>query len=194
MNILVDYMNILELKKLKIKEIRYMYLVNEEYIEINEFGIFTEIVRASDKNDFKRVKFFEQLLQIVLNYKKKNKRNIETIYIRISDLKEPEMLKISEIPIERQVILNALLYAAFENDIDMIKEISSLSIGKNELLSNELGNTLNYILCHSIDMNEYLTNEKERIIYNERLKELETGYIYQSKENILSKKKILIDN
>lgn len=168
-----------------------MNLINKEYIKIDKLGIFSEILSASDKEDKEKLIFFQKLLHTVMDYKKENKHNTETIYIRISDLKEPEILKISEIPIERQTILNSILYATFNNDTDMIKKLISKTIMKNEVLPNELGDTLDYVLAHSIDMNEYITGENERLIYSDKKNKLEKGYIYNLKENKNYKKLIL---
>lgn len=167
-----------------------MNLINKEYIKIDHLDIFEETLKASDEENKEKLIFFQKLLHTITDYKKKNKHHIGIVYIKISELKNPKILNISEIPIERQTILNAILYATFNNDIDMIKRLISKTIMKNEVLPSELEDTiLDYILDHSIDMNEYLTDEKERLIYSDKSNQLEKGYIYRIKEK--SKKLIL---
>jgi len=160
-----------------------MKQVNYEYIKLNKYLIFLEIVKASDEEDDKKLEFFQKIIRTILTYEKTNREHINEFYIRISDLEKQEYLKIKEITVERQTILNAILFAVFNNDIETLKKLTSIPIHKNEIPQSELGDNLDYILNHSIDLNEYIMGENERIIYSDKKNTLEKGYIYNLQEN-----------
>lgn len=156
-----------------------MELANNQYIKLNKFDIIKEILKATDEEDNSKTIFFQNLLRTVMDYEKKNKLHIECFYIGINELQNQEFFKISEIPITRQTLLNAILIAIFNNDIDIAQKITSFII-KKELLPSELGDLLDYILNNSIDMKEYIDGEKERFIYNVQENKIEKEYIFQS--------------
>lgn len=64
------------------------------------------------------------------------------------------------------MILNAILYAAYNMDIEMLQKLTVIPIQKQQLSQDELGDNLDYILNHSINLNEYINGEKDRIVYN----------------------------
>ena len=53
---------------------------------------------------------------------------------------------------------------------------------KNKIFINELGDMLDYVLDHNIDINEYFNGEQAKIIYNEQENNFEKGYIYNNEE------------
>ena len=171
-----------------------MELINKQYIRLNEYEIFLEIVKASDEHNNEKVNFFEKLLETFMNYKKANRiHNIGYIYISINDLIHKDNLNIESIPITRETIMNAALYALYNNDVDIASRLSKF-FERRETIPYELGELSDYVLTYGIDMSEYFNNKlfnrpSTHIIYNEIKNKLEEGYIYQ--EDIIHKTKKL---
>jgi len=159
-----------------------MNIVNNEFIKFDEFTIFCEIVKASDENNDNKLEFFQKIISTIMKYKKENKTHSNEFYIRITDLENQEYIKIQEIPVERQTILNAILFAAYNNDIDMLNKLTLIPIQKYELSQEELGENLDYILTHSMDINEYIYGEEDRIVYNIKESKLEKTYVFKEQQ------------
>ena len=160
-----------------------MNLVNYEYLKLNRFLIFCEILDASDENDEKKQAFFQKIVRTIMDYEKTNRIHISDLYIKIADIENHKYFKTKEITIEREMILNAILFAAYNNDIEILKKLTIIPIQKYELSQSELGESLDYILNHSIDLNEYISGEEERIVYNIKENKLEKTYIFNHQEN-----------
>ena len=131
----------------------------------------------TDEKNNDKIVFFQKLLETVIEYEKKRKVHINNIYISIDSLNNPWIFKISELPIKRQTLLNATLFAVYNGDMDIVKKMTSFFL-ENEMSTNELGGLVDYVLEHSMDMNEFIVGEKERIIYKEKESKLEKGYIF----------------
>ena len=68
------------------------------------------------------------------------------------------------------------------NDIDIAIKLKPY-IYKKSVLPTELGDMLDYVLEHNIDICEYLNGENLRIIYNDKLNKFEKGYIYNNSQS-----------
>ena len=160
-----------------------MYLVNNEYIITTNFSMYCEIVKAADECNDNKLEFFEKITRVIINYEQAKKEHIDEFYIRVSDLQKLQYVKTQEIPIARQTILNAILFAAYNNDIEILKQLTQIPINKYELSQDELGENLDYILNHSMDINEYISGEEERFVYNINEHRIEKVYIFNCHEN-----------
>ena len=138
-----------------------MNLVNYEYVKLEKFLIFLEIVEASEQNDDNKLEFFQKMYRTFMNYEKANRIYLNEFYIRIDDIDNHEYFKTKEITIEREIILNAILFAAYDNDIEILNKLTLIPINKYELSQDDLGKNLDYILTHSMDINEYISGEEE---------------------------------
>lgn len=160
-----------------------MSLINYEYMKLHRFLIFLEIVTAADKGDDNKLEFFQKIIRTIMDYEKANGIHINDFYIRITELEQQEYLKEMEVTIERQTILNAILFAVYNNDIEMLNKIRLIPIQKSQLSQSEVGENLDYILNHSIDIEEYIMGEEERIVYNIKENKLEKRYIFNVEES-----------
>lgn len=160
-----------------------MNLVNYEYVKLDRCLIFYGIVTATDDKNDDKVDFFQKIIRTIMDYERANKTLINEFYIKISDIETQEHLKDIEITVERQMILNAILYAAYNMDIEMLQKLTATPIQKHQLSQDELGDNLDYILNHSINLNEYINGEKERIVYDVKENKLEKAYIFKHQEN-----------
>lgn len=160
-----------------------MNLVNYEYVKLDQFLIFSKIIEASEKNDHNKLEFFQKIIRTIKKYEKINRTHINEFYIRISDIENKGYFETKEITVEREIILNAILFAAYNNDIEMLKSLTKIPIQKCELSAPELGANLDYILNHSININEYIMGEEKQIVYNVNENKLEKAYIYNHQKN-----------
>lgn len=158
-------------------------LVNYEYVKLERFLIFLEIVEAAERNDDNKMEFFQKIIRTIMDYEKANGIKMSEFYIKITDIENHEYFKKEEITIEREIIQNAILFAAYNNDIEILKKLTQIPIQKYELSQEEVGENLDYILNHSIDINEYISGEEERIVYDIKENKIEKTYIFNHQEN-----------
>lgn len=159
-----------------------MNLVNHKYVILDRLSIFLEIVEASEQNDDNKLEFFQEMYRTIMEYEKANRICLSEFYIRIDDIENHEYFKTKEITIEREIILNAILFAAYNNDIEILKQLTSITINKYELSQDELGENLDYVLNHSMDINEYISGEEERFVYNIKENKIEKAYVFKEQQ------------
>ena len=163
-----------------------MELVNFEYIKIEKIDIFNELLNYSEANNDYMKNYFQKLLDTILKYEKESKKFIKDIYLHRSDFTIKE---VRNMPIKRQTVINAYVYANIYNDVFWKDEIGNYIL-KKEVTLDELFNTVNYILEHSIDINEYFDGEIPRYIYNSQEDKIDIGYIFKTKKDKVRKLKI----
>lgn len=165
-----------------------MELITSKYIKMSKFDLFTQIVAAQDEKKYKKLKFFRKLVNSVMEYEREKKRTvIDYIYVSVDCLKDFGILDVSNLPISRQSVLNAILFATFAGDIEMVQKLSAF-MNKTQNDPLELGDILSYVLKHSMDINEYMSIEQERYIYNVDSNKIEKGKIYSLDEEIKVKR------
>lgn len=166
-----------------------MEIVNSEYIKFYRFDLFHEIVKADFETNKRTKKFFENVVKSVLQYDREQKGNlVDIIYIKIDSLKDYGIINLSNVPISRQCLLNAMLYAVYSGDIVKLQVLSVL-MEMEEIMPNQLGDMLSYVLEHSMDFNERMDGECERYIYFVKTKRIEKGYIYSDGKDIKVRKR-----
>ena len=154
-----------------------MEIINKRYIKLDKFDIYGRIVKSTNNDEYS-----SNLLKLMFDYEKNEKCFIREIYLSRDSKKLGRVIDLNNLPIKRNTIKNAIVFAALSDDIEMLKRLNKY-IYKNEVYPFEIeDDLLNYILENSIDINEYLEREYTRIIYDEKLNKLEEGYIYQEKE------------
>lgn len=154
-----------------------MEIINKNFIKLDKFFITQQIIISSENKDSKKLDFFTNLFTAIINYQHSNRTNIDYIYISINDLKNDNIFKITDLPISRQSIINATLFAILNGDLDKIQELKKYFF-KQKTYKSEMPKLFNYVLEHSMDINEYMDKEKIRFIYKEKESKLEKGYIY----------------
>lgn len=162
-----------------------MELINNKYVKFSKLDLCYQQVKASELGDESIEIYFNNIMRVFLDYERERKKRISYIYISKDNFYIQKLLKQSEIIIPRQTTLNALVFATINNDIDIAKKLSLIIFNK-QFLPGELGDLLDYVLTHGIDINEYYDSEKPRIIYNEIDNSLEEGYVFETrqKENV----------
>ena len=127
--------------------------------------------------------FFQKIIRTIMAYEKSGRIHVSDFYIKISELEQYEYLKEMEVTIERQAILNAIIFAVYNNDIEILNKLRLIPIKKHQLSQSDVGENLDYILNHSIDIQEYIIGEEERIVYNIGENKIEKRYIFNSEES-----------
>jgi cobalamin biosynthesis Co2+ chelatase CbiK len=103
-------------------------------------------------------------------------------HFKIKDTVDKYIDKFENIPITRQTIINAMLLSILNDEIDMSIKLKQF-LSKDQILPNELGDLLDYVLEHNVSVTEYFKGEEPKLIYNEEKNKLEIGYINDN-ENI----------
>lgn len=158
-----------------------MELINNKYVKFSNFDLCYQQVKGSEIGDESREIYFNKIMMVLLDYQRAKKNHISYIYINKDNFYIQQILEKSEIMISRQTVLNALVFATFNNDIDIMRQLSLL-ISKKKFLPKELGNLLDYVLSHSMDINEYFDGEEPRIIYNDQENRLEEGFVFETRK------------
>jgi len=153
-------------------------LVNKKFIKLDKFDIYGRLVKTTENIDNE---FISNLIRLFFDYEKENKCFIKEFYIHVNDTQFNEIIDINNIPIRRDGIRNAALFAFLTNNLDLAKKLEEF-IHKKIVYPYELGNLLDYVLENSIDINEYYDGERKKIIYDEKSNKLEEGYIYSKTE------------
>ena len=159
-----------------------MNLVNHKYVILDRLSIFLKMVEASEQNDDNKLEFFQEMYRTIMEYEKANRICLSEFYIRIDDIENHEYFKTKEITIEIEIILNAILFAAYNNDIEILKQLTQIPINKYEISRDELGENLDYILNHSMDIKEYISGEEERFVYNIKENKIEKAYVFKEQQ------------
>jgi hypothetical protein len=78
-----------------------MELVNKKYVRMHKFDIFTEMVKAGATEkvqDEERVSFFQNLLNVVMDYERNTKPRtyVEEFYVSVDDLDISDVSSIVE--------------------------------------------------------------------------------------------------
>ena len=159
-----------------------MELVNKQYIKLGEFSLFVEIANASIERNIEKLDFFGKLINTITKHEREKCAMIEDVYISISELCNPKIFDLTQIPISRQTILNASLIALYNDELEIAQKLSTF-FSKNEVLANELGKLLDYVLEHSMSIDEYFMGENIQYVYNEREDKVEKRNIYSKPQD-----------
>lgn len=164
-----------------------MELVNKKYVKMNKSDIFLQLVRAGateKEQDVKKVNFFQNLLNVVMDYERtgKHRNYLEEFYLSIDDI------DITDTEVTRETIVNALVYASITNDYSMVEKIKPYLYKKRYVVS--IGNDiLDYILEHGINIDELIDGENEKLIFNSNTNSLESGFIFEDSIKLERRKK-----
>lgn len=166
-----------------------MELINNEYIKLDRLDIFGGQIEAFEENNKQKSKYYSNLIALLFDYEEVQKKFLKSIYINKESSLVKKYINFDNIVITRQTIINALLLAMINDETDIALNLQPF-LKKNKIFINDLGDLLNYVLEHSIDINEYFNGEQVKIIYNEQSNSFENGYIYNNDEL----KNVLIDS
>jgi len=158
-----------------------MELINNEYIKLDKLDIFGGQIEALEESDKQKGEYYSKLISSLLDYEKQKKKFIKSIYIDKESTFVKKFINLDDLTITRQTIINALLLSMMKNETHMILKLQPY-LQKNKIFINELGDMLDYVLDHNIDINEYFNGEQAKIIYNEQENNFEKGYIYNNEE------------
>lgn len=162
-----------------------MELINNNFIKLSKFDILLEI---QNSENIVKLNFFQRLLHVILEYERVQKEFVDFVYISIKDLSSLNIFNLNQIPLTRNSIFNATLFAINENNLDVAQKLKEY-FSKEKIYKEEMPELFSYVLEHNIDMNEYFSGERQKLIYSDSDCKLEKGYIYLINE--LEKRLIL---
>ena len=158
-----------------------MERVNNSYVKINKFDLLCNF--DNDKSGVIR-----SLLNYIFAYEKDNKgAYVGDFYMDVNGLYYSRLASVYEFPVKRESIINSFIYAGYKKDLNMVFQLNSF-ICLNSVSLDQLGNVSDYVLSHSIDFNEYLDGEKEKLVFDD----VNQSFIYKRiyGESIVKSKKI----
>ena len=151
-----------------------MELVNKNYAKLNRDDIYSGYLNGY-QTDKEKYKYYQKVVAALSKYENRRRKDLPEIYVERKDLSE-------EIPIKRQTLINAYLYACLNGKMDIANKIKNYIVEK-EVSLNELGEELSdYVLEHSININEYFDEEHLRPIYSNEEEKIKEGYIFNLEE------------
>ena len=141
-----------------------MELVTRNYIKATKTDIFNMLIKYSyDKAlecDLKNI------LKLILDYEQANNYNsVCEFYINKSNKFFQRIIQIiynNNLPIKRQSIINASVYALYNNEIDIAKKLTKY-FSYNEINPLYLNELKDYVLDHSLNINEYFNGENDKL-------------------------------
>lgn len=158
-----------------------MERVNNSYVKINKFDLLCNF--DNDKSGVIR-----SLLNYIFAYEKDNKgAYVGDFYMNVNGPYCSRLFSVYEFQISRNSLINSFLYAGYDKDLNMLFQLHSF-VSLDFVSIDRLGNLSSYVLEHSIDFNEFLDGEKEKLVFDDKSCTFVEKYIYD-KSSIKSLKK-----
>lgn len=154
-----------------------MEIINKEYVKIDKSDLFIEQVRASSNDNKFNLKFFQDLTRTIYDYEKENHKTINELYIKTDSPCYKELSKTIQFSIERQTIINAIIFAIINNQTNIALQLKEY-IKQNRIFPSQLGSLSDYVLTDAMNTNELFNGEKDKFIYNDIKNEIEIGKIF----------------
>lgn len=134
-------------------------------------------LEIQNQENIAKLNFFQRLLNVILEYERLEKVKFDYIYMSIKDLLDLNILDLNKIPITRNSLFNATLFAIYSGEVEVAQKLRKYFY-KDKIYKEEIPDLFNYVLEHSIDMNEYFNGERKRLVYSNTNNKLEEEYIY----------------
>ena len=137
-----------------------MERVNNSYVKINKFDLLCNF--ENDKSGVIR-----GLLNYIFAYEKDNKgAYVGDFYMNVNGPYCSRLFSVYEFPISRSSLINSFLYAGYNKDLNMLFQLNPF-VSFDFVSIDKLGNLSSYVLEHSLDFNEYLDGEKEKLVFDD---------------------------
>ena len=118
-----------------------------------------------------------KLLGYIDAYEKENNTSLGSFYIHTCSSYHKALANFYFYPLKQQTLINAYIQSLFLDREDMAEKIA-FYMTKKELAQCDLECGLfNYILDHSMDIDEFLNGEKEKLIFDEHSHQFVMDYI-----------------
>lgn len=159
-----------------------MELVNKEFAKLDKIDL---ICLMSDESN----NVVSGLLNTIIQYETINNNYVGEFYINTNGIYFNELNNIHKFMISRNSLLNAFIYAGYNHDLEELFKLNNYISSKYVSLE-ELGNLSDYVLCHSIDFDEYCDGEKEKLIFDEVSNTFIKNFVFKNNSNKKFFKKI----
>lgn len=158
-----------------------MEFINKFYVKVDKNDLLGHLQDDSLARDT-----ILELLSIVNNYEKETSASIDSFYLSVLSNYYRDLLSIFYIPIKRDILINAYMQSLVLEDDEKMALIAN-SIMDSELYFKQNCSLFNYVLEHSMDIEEFINGQTEKLVLNHKTKKLEMNYIYNTLDK--SKKK-----
>ena len=153
-----------------------MEFINKFYVKVDK----NDLLDHSNDDSLARDTILE-MLDIVNMYEKENSVSINSFYLSVLSKYYRDLLSIFYIPIKRDILINAYMQSLIlENDEKM--GMIANSIMDKELYPKDNCVLFNYVLEHSMDIEEFINGQTEKLVLNHKTKKFEMNYIYNTFE------------
>lgn len=136
-----------------------MERINKNYVRLDKFDLL-----CNSENDKSGV--VRDLLMCISEYEMSNNEYVGDFYMNVNGTYYSKLSSVYEFPIIRSSIINSFIYAGYKKDLNMLFQLN-LFVCLDSVSLDKLGNLSNYVLEHSIDFNEYLDGENEKLVFDD---------------------------
>lgn len=154
-----------------------MDFVNKFYVKIDK----EKLKSCFHCDDSSYVTVYE-LLNIVSEYEKDNNVVVDSFYVSMLSNYYRDLSDIFDFSIKKDILINAYIQACILDDNDKNGLLIDYII-KKELNFNDNPDLFNYVLDHSMDVDEFLNGQTKKLVLNNKTKLLEMDYIYNNFKN-----------
>lgn len=153
-----------------------MKFISKFYVKINKQDLL-------DKKINNQVSpAVESLLSAIESYERESFELVDCFYLSVVSKYYNKLLDVFYLTIEKQSITNAFLYALCMSESEKALKLAPF-ISQNEVDYKDLGPLLNYVLDHSLDFDELLDGEQEKLIFDDETDSFKKGFIHNGFNN-----------
>lgn len=136
-----------------------MNRVNANYVRVDKMDLLCKT--GNDKSGV-----VQNLLNCALDYERDNNTYVGDFYVDVNGIYYSRLASAYEFPVERESISNAFVYAGYENNLQMMLALRPY-LEFDNIPVKKLGKLSDYILEHSMSLNDYFNGELEKLVFDE---------------------------
>jgi hypothetical protein len=149
-----------------------MEMINKFYYRVSK----EDLLPCLDSKIY-RSKYIRELLEYIDIYEKENNSSLGSFYIHTCSNYHKELLNFYFYPLKQETLVNAYIQSLLLGKEEMAEKISLYMTGKEFAQCDFDCGLFNYILEHSMDIDEFLNGEKEKLIFDEHSHQFVMDYI-----------------
>lgn len=148
---------------------------------INKFYVKVDKKDLSDciNNEFCDTSLIFEMFNCINEYENMNGVSVDSFYLSVLSKHYRCLSNIFSIPIKRSTLINAYIQSLILQDQKKLILLSDYIMHK-ELSFKENICLFNYVLNHSMDIDEFLNGQDLKLVFNDETCELEKNYIYNN--------------
>lgn len=136
-----------------------MERVNKDYVRVDKIDLLCNV--EGDKSGI-----VQNLLNCIFNYERDNNTYVGDFYMDVNGIYYSRLASVYEFPVNREGIINSFAYAGYENNLQMLFALRSY-LEFDNVSVKKLGKLSDYVLEHSMSLNEYFEGEPDKLVFDE---------------------------